>query len=55
MSKTYKELQEEWLVRNKPTQCKDDINKLFIKVNTLGQIEIHNTETSKRVRKLSKY
>ena len=54
MNKTYKELQEEWLLRNKPTQCKDYVNKLFIKVNILGQIEVYNTETSKRVRKLRK-
>lgn len=54
MSTTYKELQEEWLLINKPKQCKDDINKFFIKVNTLGQIEVHNIETSKRVRKLRK-
>ena len=54
MSKTVKEMQEEWLQSNKPTKCRDNMNKIYTKVNSLGQIEICCTDNSKRVRKLRK-
>ena len=54
MSKTLKEMQEEWLQSNKPTKCRDVMNRIYTKVNSLGQIEICCTDNSKRVRKLRK-